>query len=64
MGREKEMLREQMLVIRNAFPDKELLMPGEVAKWLHKDPRTVKRDFSFKPGIGISIVQLAREMLP
>ena len=64
MGREKEMLREQMLVIRNAFPNKETLLPGEVARWMHKDPRTVKRLFSFKPGIGISVIQLAREMLP
>lgn len=64
MRMEKEMLQEQVLIIRNAFPNKEMLLPGEVARWMHKDPRTVKRLFSFKPGIGISVIQLAREMLP
>lgn len=63
MAKEKPDYRHQLERIQEAFPGKETLCPCEVAKWLHKDPRTVKKIFSFHPVMGISIVQLAREML-
>ena len=64
MAREKEMLREQLARISEAFPGKECLTATEVARWMGKDVKTVRRAFSFKKPFGISIVQLAREMLP
>lgn len=61
--REKDGYREQLERIIEAFPNRETLTPADVAKWLHKDPRTVKRLFTFRDGYGISIVQLARQMI-
>lgn len=63
MSREKTDYRNQLERIMEAFPGKEVLSVNEVSKWLKKDNRTVKKMFSFREGYGISIVQLAREML-
>jgi len=64
MPREKEAYRDQLERIIEAFPGREYILPSELSKWLKRDIRTVRRLFSFKKGFGISIVQLAREMLP
>jgi len=61
--RVKDGYYEQLQRITEAFPNRETITPCEVAKWLHKDVRTVKRIFTFRDGYGISIVQLARQML-
>ncbi len=65
MAREKENYREQLAIIREAFPGQELLNISQVAKWLHRSPDTVKRMFTFNQKFKtISIAQLASEMLP
>ena len=58
--REKEGYRDNLERVLAAFPGREVLRPAEVARWLHMDPRTVKKAFPFKPGIGISVATLAR----
>lgn len=63
MPREKIDYRNQLERIMEAFPGKEVLSVNEVSKWLKSDQRTVARRFTFRKGYGISIVQLAREML-
>jgi hypothetical protein len=65
MAREKENYREQLAIIREAFPGEEMLNISQVARWLHRSPATVKRMFSFhKEFKTISVAQLASEMLP
>lgn len=63
MVREKEMFREQLAEIKNAFNEKPLLSITEVGRWLQMDRKTVAKRFTFKDG-KISAVQLASEMLP
>jgi hypothetical protein len=66
LARTKEMFDDQIARIIAAFPGREVLTATDVARWLKQDPRTVQAKFTFK-GTGrreISIVQLAREMLP
>ena len=63
MPREKEIFREQYMVICEAFDKKPLLNVSEVARWLHMDRHTVAKRFKFKNG-RISAVQLASDMLP
>lgn len=60
MPREKEAYRDNLERIIEAFPGKEVLLVSEVARWLGKDPRTVKKLFPFKDGFGITIATLAR----
>lgn len=60
MPREKEAYRDNLARIIEAFPGKEIITVTELAKWLHRDIRTVKRKFPIKDGIGISIATLAR----
>ncbi len=60
MPREKEAYRDNLERIIEAFPGKEILSVTEVSRWMKKDPRTVKRVFPFKDGLGISIATLAR----
>lgn len=64
MPREKEAFRDQLERLTKAFPGKEVLTATEVARFLGRDVRTVREHFTFKKAIGISIVQLARELLP
>jgi hypothetical protein len=66
MPRNKEMFDDQLARIIAAFPGRELLTATEVARWLKQDPRTVQAKYTFKGSKRreISIVQLAREMLP
>lgn len=64
MPLEKEGYRDQLERLTEAFPGKEVLTAKEVAQFLGRDVRTVRENFSFKKAIGISIVQLARELLP
>lgn len=64
MPREKEAFRDQLQRLTEAFPGQEVLNAKEIAQYLHKDVRTVRQIFSFKKRLGISVVQMAREMLP
>ena len=59
--REKVGYREALELLCNAFNDKKLLRPKEVADYFGINVKTAKKRFSFKDGY-ISIVVLAREM--
>lgn len=58
--REKEGYRDNLERVLEAFPGREVLKPAEVARWLHMDPKTVRKAFPFKPHFGISVATLAR----
>lgn len=60
MPREKEAYRDNLERILDAFPGREVITITELARWLHLDPRTVKRKFPIKEGLGISVASLAR----
>lgn len=62
MPREREAYRDNLERILASFPGRETLTVQEVARYLRKDPRTVKRIFPFKPGLGISVATMARYM--
>lgn len=61
MPREKEAYRDNLTMLMEAFGGRSVVTPTEVAKWMHRDIRTVKRDLKdiIKP-IGISVASLAR----
>ena len=61
MPKEKEAYRDNLERIIFAFPGKEVLTVKDVALWMKKDPRTVKKQFPFKE-YGISIATLARAL--
>lgn len=60
MPREKEAYRDNLSRILEAFPGREIITITELARWLHLDPRTVKRKFPIKEELGISVASLAR----
>lgn len=62
MPREKECFRDMLQRLDAAFPSKEFLNQKEAAEFTGRDPRTIRNNFGkfFKPGLGISKVQLAR----
>lgn len=60
MPREKEAYRDNLARIIEAFPGKEVLTVADLSRWMKKDPRTIKRLFPMKKGLGISIATLAR----
>lgn len=60
MPREKEAYRDNLERVISAFPGREIITLTDLSKWLKMDPRTVKRKFPLKPGIGISVATLAR----
>lgn len=62
MPREKEAYRDNLERILAAYPGREVLTLQEVSRYLKKDPRSVKRIFPFKPGLGISVATMARYM--
>lgn len=64
MAREREGYRDQLERICTAFPEREMLTLKEVAHFCDVCPRTAKSWFSFNKSNMISIVTLAREMLP
>lgn len=43
MAREKECYRDNLALLNEAFPDKNILTLGEVAEWTGLDRRTVTR---------------------
>ena len=60
--REKECYREILVRLDERFPDKEFLNQSEAAAFCGCCARTIDRRYKqyFKPGIGVSKVQLAR----
>ena len=61
MPREKPAYRDNVERIKEMFPDKELLKPGDVAKFAGCSVRTVRRRFDLSKGY-ISVASLAREI--
>lgn len=61
MSREKESYKDNLERIKQAFPDREVLTIAEVARWMKRDPRTVKRELPFT-ALGISVATLARQL--
>ncbi len=62
MPLEKEGYRDNIERIKEKFPTKEILRPGEVADFLGVSKRTVYRMFSFTATGYISVACLARQM--
>lgn len=62
MPLEKEGYRDNIERIKDAFPTKELLRPGEVADFTGVSKRTVYRLFKFNKDGYISVACLARQM--
>lgn len=54
-------MKENIVRIKESFPNKELLNQKEVSEYCGIDPRTVKTIFPFKDGF-ISVVKLAKEL--
>ena len=61
MPREKELLRDNIVRIKEKYPDKELLRQFEVAQYLGVSVKTVRKRFTFDRGY-ISVVKLASEL--
>lgn len=59
MPREKECYRLVMERLEEAFPGKDMLTAPEVARFLGKDVRTVRKHYPIKKSIGISKAVLA-----
>ena len=61
MPKEKEAYRDNLMMLKEAFGDKDIVSLTEVARWMKKDVRTVKRQLQtiIKP-VGISVATLAR----
>lgn len=59
MPREKEAYRDNLVRLNEAFPDRDMLTIKEVAHWMGRDVKTVKKYIPFKKGIGISKATLA-----
>jgi len=59
MAREKPTYRDNLERIKEMFPDKELLKPGDVARFAGCSVRTVRRRFDMSKGY-ISVANLAR----
>ena len=64
MSREREGYRDQLERICTVYPDREMLTLNEVAKFCNVCTRTAKSWFSFNRSNMISVVTLAKEMLP
>lgn len=64
MPREREGFRDQLARIIDAYPEREMLTLNEVASFCGVCRRTAKTWFSFNQSNMISIVTLAKEMLP
>ena len=47
MGREKEGYRHNIELLNERFPEKDALTLKEVADWLGRQPRTVKKHIKF-----------------
>lgn len=62
MPLEKEGYRENVERIKEKFPTKEILRPGEVAEFLGVSKRTVQRLFTFNQNGHISVASLARQI--
>ena len=64
MPREKECYRENLMLIREAYPDKTMLTATEIAQFWGKDVRTVRKVLGkkLKKRVGVSITVLASEM--
>ena len=54
-------MRENIVRIKEHFPNKELLNLKEVSEYCGVDPRTIKSMYEFKNGF-ISVVKLAKEL--
>lgn len=61
MSREKELFRDNLIRIKEKYPDKEILRPFEVASYLGICVKTVKKRYTFHDGY-ISVVKLASEL--
>lgn len=61
MPREKEMYRENLAMLIEAFPDKKLLYPRDVAKWAGRDRRTIIK-YYFGNKEMLSIPELASKI--
>ena len=59
---EKPAYRDNLERLDAAFPDKENLTIADVARWLGKGPRLVKKVYDIQPHIGISKATLARKL--
>ena len=64
MPLEKPAYRDNLERLNEAFPDRECLKLKEVARFLGRDEKTVKRHLGslFKKGIGVTKASLAREL--
>ncbi len=62
MPLEKAGYRENLERIKERFPTKEILRPGEVAEFLGVSKRTVYRMFTFSQIGYISVASLARQI--
>jgi len=59
--REKESYRDNLEMLSEAFPDKKLLYPADVAKWSGRDKRTIRKHyFGDKPML--TLPQLASKL--
>ena len=60
--REKECYREILMRLDSAFPGRDFLNQKQAAAFVGCSTKTIQRNYSqyFKPGIGISKVQLAK----
>lgn len=58
-----DLFNKQLEEIKKAFPDQPIISVKELSIWLKLDPRTIRSHYSVKPGIGISAVKLAQEMV-
>lgn len=61
MAREKELFRDNLQILNEAFPDKFLLDSTEVSKFTGLERHTVKKKFNFN-GRYITKTQLARDL--
>ena len=64
MSREREGYRDQLERICTVYPGREMLTLKEVAEFCNVCTRTAKTWFSFNLSNMISVVTLAKEMLP
>ena len=62
MAREKELFRINLQLLSEFFPDKKLLRPFEVAKYLGIDVRTAKKKYKFDNDNYISTTVLASQL--
>ncbi len=61
MQKEKDSYRDNLDLLREAFPDKNLLSAVDVAKWAGRDRRVVSK-YYFSGKRFISIAELARKI--